>query len=288
MAKDSRTRTHSGPEDATNRRPSAATTVGIVVVLALAGLGCVESAFFYHPSRAPFATPPSFEDVWFTSADGVRLHGWFVAGREIGRGPAVLHTHGNTGSVRNQAYLIPLLAEAGISGLVFDYRGYGRSDPPPAALNRDDLLADSRAALAYLRSRPEVDPGRVGVFGNSLGGVFALALAAEDPGIEAVVCSSTFSTWQGVAHDHVPLLGPIFVAPGLDPADSLRSIRVPILLVHGDTDTVVPFEHLRRLAGVGAAEHLAMTIEVVPHGGHSNIMLGRVAQRVVRFFVRHL
>ena len=93
-------------------------------------------------------------------------------------GAAILHVHGNAGHVANHAEFSAFLTQAGFHVLVFDYRGYGRSDDG-GRLTRAKLVADTHAALDYLLRRDDVDPERIGMLGYSLGGVIGLAAAAE-------------------------------------------------------------------------------------------------------------
>lgn len=251
-----------------------------------------ESHVFYFPSREAFPTPADAEDVSFTTADGLTLHGWFLPpeGGVPPPWPVVLHCHGNAGNVSSHADFSSFLVEHGMSMLIFDYRGYGRSSKA-SRIDRHDLLIDARAALGYVRSRPDVDASRVGVLGVSLGGVFAAALAAEHPEIRAVCLVSTFSTWRGVAGDHVPLLGPLVIPSGLDPADSLaRAGARPLLIVHGSNDEVVHARHAAILESSGRAAGAMTQVFMVPGMDHNGILAEQSRERrvVAEFFSRTL
>src|SRR5690606_10025203 len=132
----------------------------------------LEARMAYFPSREPFETPAGYEDVTFQTPDGLRLHGWFMpavgaapagsmggsAGSggagdaAAGRRPAIIHVHGNTGHVALHADFSAFLTQAGFHVFVFDYRGFGRSDGG-GRLTRAALLADTHAAIDYLRAR---------------------------------------------------------------------------------------------------------------------------------------
>ena len=159
-------------------------------------------------------------------------------------------------------------------------------------------MRDARAALAYVRTRPDVDAARIGVMGMSLGGVFATRLAAEDADVRGVVVVAGFSTWGGVAGDQVPgvgpVLGPLLIPEGLEPRDSLREMGRtkpgrPVLLVHGDRDGIVSIRH----AGVleAAAREGGSVVERidVPGAGHVTMLDGDAERaRVAEFWERAL
>src|SRR5439155_17149604 len=117
-----------------------------------------------------------FEDAWFEADDGTRLHGWFAEAKNPRA--VVLHTHGNAGNVTHRAPLLELFRERlRASILVFDYRGYGRSEGTP---DEKGILADARAARRWLAKRAGVAESDVVLHGTSLGGGVAVDLAARD------------------------------------------------------------------------------------------------------------
>ncbi len=141
--------------------------------------GCVERMFFY-PDAVKYTTPSQIgvrvEDVHVVSSDGSRLHGWFMPA--VGQAKAtVLHLHGNAANISNHLPLVAWLPARGYNVLMIDYRGFGRSAGKPSL---DGIVDDAAAALAYLRTRPDVDATRLIVFGQSIGGATALRMLARD------------------------------------------------------------------------------------------------------------
>ncbi|MCW5775096.1 MAG: alpha/beta fold hydrolase, partial [Phycisphaeraceae bacterium] len=275
------------------RRRRAAVRNGLLLVFAAIALGvgisgCMERLFFY-PDRSPFTTPPGVQDVNFTTADGLTLHGWFIPPRgrtpDATPAPAVLHVHGNAGNVSHHLVFCDFLAQEGFAVLLFDYRSYGRSDPGP--LRRRRLLADAHAALDTLLARPEIDPSRVAVYGNSLGAVVALALAAERPEPRAVVSAAAFSRWQRVASDHTGLLARALVRHGLDAEVSAAALADrPLLVIHGTADEIVPVYHAERIADSARAAGVPVTVAILDGVDHNDLMVTREAQRAVADFLR--
>jgi fermentation-respiration switch protein FrsA (DUF1100 family) len=232
-----------------------------IASIALAGAscmlaGCIESMFFY-PDRAVSASPDRLgvraEDVAFRNADGMKLHGWFLPASGSAKG-TVLHLHGNAANISNHLPLVSWLPAQGFHVLMFDYRGFGRSEGKPTL---DGVVDDAHAALAYVRTRPEVDATRLVIFGQSLGGATALRLLARDAaGVRLGVIDSAFASYRGIARDVASsgLLAPVagIAASVLPPAErdpitALKSIRVPLIFVHGKRDSVVPSRYSEEL-----------------------------------------
>lgn len=277
------------------RGPAAgAATLGAVLVAAGGVAACfrdvAERALFYYPSREPFPTPPGVEDVCFTTADGVRLHGWLMRPPGVAAGvrvPAVLHVHGNAGNVSWHAGFSDFLPAHGYAVLLFDYRGFGRSEAGRRRPGRDELLEDTRAAWRYLTTRADVDAGRVGVYGVSLGAVVGLALAAEQPRVRAVVALSPFATWRGIARDHGGVLGWWLVRPGMDAVESVGRLGDrPVLLVHGRDDEIVPVGHARQIAEAATRAGVPVQTLIIPGLGHNDF--GEARQTAHRSIVRFL
>jgi dienelactone hydrolase len=130
------------------------------------------------------------EQVAFHSS-GLRLSGLvYRPHRSPGHGsrPGVVLCNGYT--TVKELYLPPLaiaMAEAGFVALTFDYRGFGQSEGPPGRLIPMEQVEDARNAITFLGAQPDVDRGRIGIFGTSFGGGIAIVAAGLDPRARAVV-----------------------------------------------------------------------------------------------------
>jgi len=270
----------------------------VLVVLAVAALVLrytrLPERLFYFPSREPFETPPLVRDVSFTSSDGVKLHGWLMLPRGASaehRVPGVLHVHGNAGNISSHAAFSYFLPDTGIAVLVFDYRSYGRSDPAPGRLLRESLLEDTRAAWKALAARPEVDPARMGVYGVSIGGAFASALAAEAPDARCLCLAAPFASWARIAHEHLPVIGPALVVSGLDPARAVTGLGTrPLMIVHGAGDTIVPMAHGTAVFDAAKGAGVRAEFRTVAGVGHNDLIADEDLGRgiVTEFFARAL
>jgi pimeloyl-ACP methyl ester carboxylesterase len=182
--------------DATRRLLLAAPFVPL-----LAGCSMVEN-FFFYPDAATYAQPAQFglkhEDVFFRVPDGSRLHGWWLPALRQPALGSVLHLHGNAANITNHLPLAAWLPQAGYDVLMFDYRGFGRSEGRPSL---HGVVDDAAAALAELRKRAHT-ADRLVLFGQSLGGATALRLLARDAqGVRAAIIDSAFSSYRQIARD---------------------------------------------------------------------------------------
>ena len=166
--------------------------VAVAAILALPGsvymnlLEMLERQFVFFPMPRVERTPADlgipFEDVYFETNDGYRLNGWFIpapAGGVVGdRGNAevtLLWFHGNAGNTGHRVDDLALFHHLlGVKVFIFDYRGYGNSQGKPSERG---VYRDSRAALAYLMDRSDVDSNRIVYYGRSLGAAVAVELA---------------------------------------------------------------------------------------------------------------
>ncbi len=225
--------------------------VARIVLLAYLGLLLLmmwfEETFIFVPVKYPAGDwQPlglEFEEVWFEAADGVRLHGWY-AGRPNPRA-VILFNHGNAGNVTNRAGILHALSErVGASVLVYDYRGYGRSDGKP---NEQGLYADARAARAWLAERAGVEFGDIVLMGESLGAAVAVELAASD-GCRALVLESAFTSAPDMASLLFPLIpARLLMRNRFDSIGKIGRYTGPMLQSHGTCDTIVPFVQGERL-----------------------------------------
>ncbi|MFG1944880.1 alpha/beta hydrolase [Nonomuraea sp. NPDC048826] len=131
--------------------------------------------------------------VSFT-ADGIRCAGYLYLPAGSGPVPCVVLCHGFSGTMDRLFDYGERFAAAGFAALVFDYRGFGESDGEPRQVpDIRGQLTDVRAAVEFVRGHERVDPGKVLLWGNSLGGAHVITVAADDPRIAAVVAQIPFN-----------------------------------------------------------------------------------------------
>lgn len=239
---------------------------------------------FYHPTVGPTPAPSHLagaQDVTFRSSDGTLLRGWFIPAQSVAdETPAtIFHVHGNAGNLNDHLWFVEYLANKGFNLLLFDYRGYGESEGK--ARRRQRLLDDAHAALDALLSRPDVDPSRIGLYGQSLGGAIGLNLMAARPEIRAAVFESPFASWRDEAAEAIGGCPPGLLARGAAwllipdshrPLDAAIQIHRPMLFVHGDADRIIDDSHSRRLYDAAAkAGNRSVRLIVYPGGEHNSL-----------------
>ena len=289
-------------------RPTIVRSTTLLFTAALAALapiaGC-EVARQINPQGQAVAPPAGVKAGRFRSADGTELSGWLIPGRHapdepvLAKHPTVVYFHGvkaNPGrtqqiTVDDALTKARFLTDAGIDVFAFDYRGFGSSQ---RSKNNDakSLAADAAAALAYTRSRPEVDPDRVVLFGHSFGGGMALAAAADaaanDRPVAGVLAVGSFSSWRAAANDHLPILG-LLATDGQGPEDWIQQVgTAPVLLIHAKDDTLVPVSHADRLAAAGRAGLRDVRLVEPERGGHEQLLLteGPTQRAMLDFILR--
>ncbi len=248
-----------------NRKPKMKRIVFIAttaVAMVLVCKGCMDKSFYY-PTRQIYGAPQDhgidYEDIHFESADGTKLHGWFIKATypEDQTKGTIIHFHGNAQNMTSHFEYVIWLVPAGYNLFVFDYRGYGQSE---GTVSRAGIHQDSVAALRTIRQRRDIDQNKLLVIGQSLGGANALAALAEDgcQGVLGAVIDSTFYSYRKIAEEkagQIPLIGwfkkPIvnwLISAGYDPVDSLDKIDIPLVFIHGTEDQVIPWQHSQMLS----------------------------------------
>jgi hypothetical protein len=225
------------------------TAVCLVGILGAGMILGLEKFALYFPDRPLGATPRAeglaYEDVWFPAGDGVKLHGWLVPAP--GARVTLVWFHGNAGNigdrVHNIGYLHRLLR---VNVFIFDYRGYGQSDGGRSDLSEEATYRDGEGALAYLRARSDVARTHLVYFGRSLGAAIAVELARTHPPA-GLILETAFTTLKDVARVHYPFVPLWFLQTKYESLRKIPEIRVPLLILHGDRDEVVPLEQAQRL-----------------------------------------
>lgn len=192
-----------------------------------------------HPVKswnpADYGIPPgAVETHWFETPDGEMLYGWYCRSpRPIA---SSLFCHGNTGNLTVSAEVIPHLLDAGINVLFFDYRGFGKSSGRPSIRG---VISDGVTAARFHDSiRPKHLPSLL--YGYSLGGAIA-AQVMKQHSFDALILQSTFTSLPEVTRAVFPRT-PLHALAGnlFDTLRVVRRLTVPLLVIHGSADEVVP------------------------------------------------
>ena len=241
--------------------------LGVVLVGYLAfvaTLGLNQANLLYLPDRPVTAMPADvgldYESLMLTTADGIRIHGWYVPAAEARA--VVLFFHGNAGNIGHRLETLRFLHELGLATLIVDYRGYGRSTGRPSEAG---TYRDAEAAWRYLTAERGIAPERIVVFGRSLGGAVAAYLAAQKTPAGLVV-ESAFTSLPAIAAELYPYLPARWISRYRYPtADYVAEVQAPVLVIHGRDDGLTPVDHGRAILD-RASEPKRMRIVT---GGHN-------------------
>jgi len=248
----------------------------LIVMLSAGLVGC--SGMFFFPYRGQVLSPEQlglkYEDVEFPASDGTRLHAWLLPaeGKALG---TILFLHGNAENISTHIMSVRWLPAQGFNVFLLDYRGYGASEGEPSV---EGLQEDVNAAMRTLLSRPDVNPDRLVVFGQSLGGSIAVYNVAHSPyrqHIRALAVESAFASYRQIAREKLadfwltwPLQYPLSwtVSDAYSPSDAVAGVSpIPLLVIHGDRDAIVPLHHGQRLYELAREPK---QLWVVSGGGH--------------------
>jgi fermentation-respiration switch protein FrsA (DUF1100 family) len=241
----------------------------VVYMMCTLMLALVQRSLIYFPTRAAAVLPadaglPSdrVSAVQITSEDGLTLHGWHVLppgrGTETfgaadsvpsATGAVILYFSGNAGHRGYRGDELRTLADLDAQVFLFDYRGYGEN---PGRPTEKDLIRDALTAWRYLVDTHKIDPARIILFGESLGGGVAVRLAAnlcgEGTAPGGLILRSTFSSLVDVAAHHYPWMPVrLLMIDRFESEQRIPAVTCPILQIHGSRDTIVPVRFARRL-----------------------------------------
>jgi len=290
----------------------AAMTILIGTILLVVALSFLLVYANTHPPRYPLFAPPSaykadYEDVVFTSGDGVTLKGWIVKPpRPHPTSPAIIICHGVGANKSDFTDLAAALSRRGYAVLLFDFRAHGESGGSRTSLGYHEQK-DVVSALNFLRGRSGIDPKRLGIYGFSMGGATAILAAASSRGFRAVVADSAFTSLRDQARSaitgfyHLPafpflplaVLGyELYFQTSIDAVSPVTAVAglspVPILIIAGEGDKLIPADNGRSLYAAAKEPKELWIIPGAEHGGTLAAAGSGYEKRVGEFFDRNL
>ncbi len=270
--------------------------VSLVLLCSACLSGC--SGLFFVPDRKLALSPDQlgldYSNIFIPTKDGAMLHGWLLKGRKPVRG-TVLFLHGNAQNISYHIASVSWLPSRHYNVLLYDYRGYGKSTGSPTIENS---IEDFSSVMALLDSKLDKRERNLTVFGQSLGGAFAIAAVADYKGrlpVRTLVIDSAFAGFRLIAHEKMSdllLLRPFSGALKLlftNQPDLLSSINrispIPVLVLHGLNDKIVPPDHARQLYHAAREPKL---LHLQPGAGHiQSLLYPEVRHLMLDFMERH-
>lgn len=267
--------------------------LGCVTVLYVAACGLVwagQTRLIFRPSAEIRSRPDDlglrYETVDLPVGAGL-VRGWWI-GANQDNAPTVLYFHGTGSNLGDLPRLAAQFHELGWSAFLIDYRGYGESQGKFPS--EQSVYADAIAALDYLTQTRRIPPQRIVVMGRSIGGAIALELAIRNPELAALVVESSFTSMREMVSHFIPIpLLPVdlLLHQRFDSLTKVRSLQMPLLVIHGTGDRVVP-------AWMGQTLYEAAPppkeLLLIPQAGHNNLRrINRTLyfQTLQQFVMRH-
>ena len=257
-----------------DRRTSLSTVLSIVMMVAagyavvLLALYAFQSRLVYFPnvpSRTIGSGPDSiglaYEPVEIITEDGIKLNAWYLPVREP-RG-TVLFFHGNAGNISHRLDSLKVFNELNLATLIFDYRGYGRSE---GAVSERGIYLDAEAVWRHLTEERGIPAAEIVLFGRSLGAAVAASVASRHTA-GALIIESGFVSVPDMAAKIYPWLPARWLARiGFPTGDYLRTTTCPVLVVHSRDDEIIPFDQGLRLFEVASEPKQFLELR----GGHND------------------
>lgn len=218
--------------------------------------------------QTPPAAPPGYDEVWIpVGSQDERINAWWgkaSSDTHPARAPAVLFLHGARRDLNGHANRIAGLQKLGFNVLAIDYRGFGKSS---GTLPSEDMTyEDALAAWEWLKRR-EPDSRNRFIYGYSLGGAIAAELATRSGEAQALILESTFTSIRDMAERtaarYLPLS--LLLTQRYDTLGKLPKLSIPLVIVHGTEDKVVPLEMARRLFDAAPEPKRLVIVEGASH-----------------------
>ena len=241
-----------------------------------------QSGFIYFPHQEIGATPDliplDYEDVTLTTSDDIELNAWWLP--HPNARATLLFLHGNAGNISHRLDSIELFYKLGLSVLIIDYRGYGKSTGTPS---EQSTYIDAETAWNYLTKEKRIAADNIIIFGRSLGGAIAIWLAERYPSA-ALIIESSFTSIADIGKHYYPYLPTGLLARIKYPSkDRISNIKSPLLIIHSSNDEIIPYSHGQQL--FETANKTKTFLEI--NGGHNDgfIVSGKLYSNGIDSFI---
>jgi uncharacterized protein len=250
--------------------------IGILLTLYIGAclfLYSLQTRLIFFPPSEITTTPAQvnlpYEEVWLPVSTG-KIHGWWIPASNP-KAPVLLYFHGNGSNIGDCVNRALRFHQIGLSVMLIDYRGYGKSSGPFP--NESLVYEDARTALNYLVETRKIASQNIFLFGESLGGAIAIETAVQHPNLAGIIVESTFTSIRAVIDEEK--LYPIFpidliLTQRFNSLAKIRLLKVPILIIHGTGDETIPAKMSQQLYDAAPEPKQLL---LVPEADHNNVAL---------------
>ena len=208
-----------------------------------------------------------YQDVWIDVGED-KIHGWSIASARQ-NAPTLLYFHGNGSNNGDLVEVAAIFHSLGVSVLLIDYRGYGKSSP--VFPNEARVYQDAEAAWQYLTNEREIEPQNIFVYGHSLGGAIAIDLATRHPDMAGAIVEGTFTSMRNMAGFIAWLrIFPLdwLVTQHFDSISKIKSLQTPLLILHGSADDIIPVAMAKELFATASQPK---QLVIIPQANHNDL-----------------
>ncbi len=256
--------------------------VGLAAILSVYLLACIglwrfQTKMIFFPPKVVGSTPADvgipYENLRLAVGDG-EIHGWWIpAPTSAADSPVIIYAHGNASNLSDLVFRFQQFHDWGCAVMAIDYRGYGESSGPFP--NEQRVYEDIETAWQYLIQQRQVAADRIVLYGQSIGGAIALNLAVNHPEAAGLVMESSFTSMRDMVDYKFPLLPKItpidtVLTQQFDSIGKMRSLKIPLLLIHGTDDDIVPVSMSQQLYGATIVSGNANSTLILIEGGDHN------------------
>ena len=227
--------------------------------------------FVYRP-EATFAeeafTPADlglpYEEVSIKTGDNLLLSAWYFPANNPSH--LIMYCHGNAGDIRDWTHAMPPFLEMGCSVLLFDYRGYGKSQGKPS---ESGLYLDGESVWGWVEEKAEEEGITAVILGKSLGSAVAIHVATQTPPA-ALILDSAFTSMREITMTVTPWLPDAMLPELYESLNVVPKLTCPTLVIHGRNDTLVPLAHGQALFDTMTCPKTMRIIDGADHNNLSN------------------
>lgn len=256
-------------------------TLSFVYLVFILALGVMQKQLMYFPDPAPFVPSQwalkELKPLQAKTEDSLMLTSWYILPKKRDKFTIVFF-QGNAGHLGYRNYKVRPWIDNGYGVLMVGYQGFGNPGTP----SEDGLYKDARAAIEALHAFGVPEKGMV-FYGESMGTGVAVQMATEFDA-SALILESPYTSVPDVGADRYPMV-PVrwLLSDTYDSLSKISEVHMPLLLLHGEKDQVVPVKFGRKLF---AAANEPKQAEYVPEAGHNDVYNLRIQQLVLNFLAK--
>jgi hypothetical protein len=247
------------------------------------------------------------EDFSITTAEGYRLYGWYIDAEKDYKG-TIIYLHGVGDNKISGLPLAKLFHDHGFNVVMYDSRAHGESEGKYCTFGyyeKHDVVRAIDWTLEHERSKGRT-PGRIGVFGTSMGAAIAIQAAGIESRIESVVAEGCFTNLRTITVDYQKRLLRLpwhflrniaikraegiakFSHHDVSPLKAVPGVRAPILFIHGTADTFIKYQYSQKLYAAANQPKELFLVDLANHTDLHSVGKSEYEQKIIGFFDRTL